>query len=145
MTVPARVSLITLGVEDLERAVAFYEALGWERSPASVEGEVAFFHMTGSQLALWSRTSLAADAGLEPGAVPGFRGISLAINVEDPKDVARILQEAVAAGGRLLRASSTADWGGTTGYFADPDGHVWEVAHNPFFLLDADGVMQLPR
>ncbi len=145
MTVPARMSLITLGVEDLARSVAFYEALGWRRSSASVEGEVAFFHMTGSQLGLWARTSLAGDAGLEAGEPPAFRGISLAINVEEPSEVARVLDEAATAGGQVLRPASQAEWGGTTGYFADPDGHVWEVAHNPFFPLDDSGAMHLPE
>lgn len=144
MSVPARVSLITLGVDDLERAVAFYEALGWQRSGASVDGEVAFFHMTGSQLALWSRQALAADAGLEAGQLPGFPGVSLAINVAEPDEVARILEEAERAGAMLHRAASRTEWGGTIGYFTDPDGHLWEIAHNPAFPLDTSGAMHLP-
>ena len=143
MSVPRRISLITRGVDDVPRAKAFYEALGWSCSSASVEGEVAFLPTADSVLALWGRQALADDVGVPVGS--GFGNVALAINVDVEEDVARVLDEAVAAGGRLVKAATRADWGGVTGYFADPDGHVWEVAHNPGFPMHPDGSLDLPE
>jgi uncharacterized protein len=146
MTVPARVSLATLGVEDVERATAFYRALGWPLSPASVAGEVSFFHTDGARLALWDLAALAADTGQTPGETPaaGFRHTMLALNLGSPEEVDAVFQEVRGAGGRVVKAPSRADWGGYTGSFADPDGHLWEVAYNPDFPLGPDGLPRLP-
>lgn len=137
-----RISLITLGVADVARARAFYEALGWRASPASQEG-VAFFQANGLALALFGRADLAADAGLADSA-PGFSGISLAQNLRSPDEVAALFAQAVAAGARAVKAPQPTAWGGHSGYFADPDGHLWELAWNPFFPLDEQGNLSLP-
>lgn len=144
MAVPARVSLITLGVADLHRSTDFYRALGWPLSSASVAGDVSFFRTAGAVLALWGRSDLAADAGIDAAAATGFRALALAINVDTPDDVDAALQQAVAAGGSLVKPAHTADWGGYSGYFADPDGHLWEVAHNPFWPIGPDQRPTLP-
>jgi uncharacterized protein len=144
MVVPARVSLITLGVVDLTRATDFYRALGWPLSSASVFGTVSFFRTGGAVLALWGRDDLAADVRVEAAVTSGFRAVALAINLETPEDVDAALQQAVAAGGRLVGPAHTADWGGYSGYFADPDGHLWEVAYNPFWPIGLDGRPILP-
>jgi catechol 2,3-dioxygenase-like lactoylglutathione lyase family enzyme len=138
-----RLSLVTLGVSDVARARAFYEALGFRASSAS-SGEVVFFQAGGLALALFSRESLACDAGL-PGEGGGFSGIALAHNVRSQEDVAGVLGEAEAAGGRIVKPAQDAAWGGRTGYFADPDGHLWEVAWNPEFPIAADGSLKLPE
>jgi catechol 2,3-dioxygenase-like lactoylglutathione lyase family enzyme len=138
-----RLSLVTLGVANVARARAFYERLGFRASPASQQ-EVVFFEAGGVVLSLFGREDLARDAGVDP-AGAGFTGITLAHNVGSEAEVARVLDEAVAAGGTLVKPAQRASWGGTLGYFADPDGHLWEVAHNPFFPLDADGRVTLPR
>ena len=140
-----RVSLITLGVSDLERAQQFYEAMGWVRSKASVAGEVAFYQAGGSALALWSSKSLAEDARVSPDGA-GFRRCALAQNVRSKEDVDRVLAEAAAAGGVVTKpAEDSPHFTGRTGYFADPDGNLWEVAWNPAFALAADGSLTLPR
>ena len=147
MTVPARANLVTLGVTDLQRATAFYQALGWPLSPASDPEEVSFFRLSNIVLALWGHDDLAADASLEPGpAGPAarFRGVALAINVEGPTAVDIALAAAAAAGGELRKAGQATEWGGYSGYFADPDGHLWEVAHNPGWPLRPDGLVSLP-
>lgn len=143
MAVPARVNLVTLGVADVARATAFYEALGWRRSEAS-EPAITFLHTGGPVLALFGADALAADAGVPAAPPPVFRGVALAVNVADPDAVDRALEDAVAAGATLVKAAVRADWGGYSGYFADPDGHLWEVAHNPGFPLDDDGEIVLP-
>ena len=138
-----RVSLITLGVADLARARAFYEAgLGFRASSAS-QGDIVFFQLGGLALALFPRAALAEDAGVAP-AGAGFGGLTLAQNVREPEDVDRLLALAQAAGGRITRAAEAAFWGGRTGYFTDPDGHLWEIAWNPHFPLLADGSLRLP-
>jgi predicted lactoylglutathione lyase len=145
MAVPARVSLVTLGVKDVARSTAFYVALGWPLSSASVPGDVSFFKTSGGLLALWGEDLLAADAGL-PGAAPtDRRGHALAINIESREEVDAALATAVAAGGRITRAAQATDWGGYNGYFADLDGHLWEVAHNPFWPIGDDGRPTLPE
>jgi catechol 2,3-dioxygenase-like lactoylglutathione lyase family enzyme len=140
-----RLSLVTLGVADLVRSQRFYEeGLGWKASGAST-GEVAFFQLGGIALALWGREELAADAGLpHPGPGGGFGGVALAHNVRSREEVEAVLSRAHEAGGRVLKPATAASWGGHTGYFADPDGHLWEVAWNPSFALRDDGSLQLP-
>ena len=139
-----RISLITLGVRDLPRAIAFYrDGLRWPVS--SVGGdEVAFFRTGGAVLALYPRHLLAADAGL-PDTGSGFGGIALAHNAPDRATVDRVLAEAAAAGATILKPATEAEWGGYSGYFADPDGFPWEVAWNPGFPLAADGSVLLPE
>ena len=138
-----RITLITLGVSDLQRAVRFYrDGLGWPLSSAG-DGNVAFFRTGGAVLALWGRDLLAEDANL-PVAGSGFGGIVLAHNVATREQVDAVLAEAVAAGGTLLKPGNEAFWGGYTGHFADPDGYPWEVAWNPGFPLDENGMIMLP-
>ena len=138
-----RLSLVTLGVADLGRALAFYrDGLGWRPSSASV-GDVVFFQAGGVILALYPRPLLAADARMVD-AAPGFGGITLAHNVAAREDVDRTLGEAVRAGATLLKPAQDAEWGGRSGYFADPDGHPWEVAWNPGFPIGADGIVRAP-
>lgn len=143
MAFPRGISLVTLGVTDLARSRAFYRALGWEESSASAES-VAFFQVGRLAVGLFGHDDLAADAGIEPGAPPRFRGTALAINVPAPEGVAEALAAAEAAGARVLKPATEAEWGGVSGYFADPDGHLWEVAWNPGFPLNEDGSVTLP-
>lgn len=137
-----RLNIVTLGVRDHGRAVAFYrDGLGWPQSSASV-GDFAIFKLaTGTALALYPRHLLAADANLSDGG--GFGGITLAHNVAEKNEVDLVLLQAVKAGGVLLKPAREAEWGGYSGYFADPDGHPWEVAWNPFFPLN-EGKVELP-
>jgi catechol 2,3-dioxygenase-like lactoylglutathione lyase family enzyme len=145
VSIPAHISLVTLGVADLERSASFYAALGWRRSQAGGDA-IAFFHTGGSALALFPYGSLAADANLPAAPMPPpFSGVTLAINVATADEVAKALAAAEAAGGSILRPAATADWGGVSGYFADPDGYAWEVAWNPGFPLNADGTVRLPE
>lgn len=137
-----RISLITLGVRDVARARAFYEDLGFVASSASND-DVAFFLAGGVALGLFGWDPLADDAGVPP-AGDGFRGVTLAHNVRSKEDVAPVLAAAQAAGGRIVTPAHDVFWGGHNGYFADPDGHLWEVAFNPFFPLDGAGVLHLP-
>ncbi len=136
------VTLLTLGVADLPRARSFYAALGWRESSQSTD-DVAFLHGVGTHLGLWSRASLAADSEV-PDDAGGWGGITPAHNVSTPAEVDAVLSEAAAAGGQVLRAGAPTPWGGYHGVFADPDGHRWEVAHNPDWPLDDEGRTQLP-
>lgn len=140
--VEPRVSLITLGVRDIARARAFYEALGFVASSASND-DVAFFRAGGVALGLFGWSALAADADVDE-AGTGFRGVTVAHNVRSKEQVAPVLAAAEAAGGRIVKPPQDAFWGGFYGYFADPDGHLWEVAWNPFFPIAADGTIELP-
>lgn len=138
-----RVSIITLGVADLARAVGFYrDGLGWRMSSASDE-EVAFFQAGGIVLALFPRPALAEDACIAPEG-SGFCGVSLSQNVFEPEQVEQALDEAAAAGGAILKPAQPTAWGGVHGYFADPDGYPWEVAWNPSFDFAPDGSLILP-
>ncbi len=137
-----RVSLVTLGVADIARARAFYEALGFKASAAS-QPSVTFFEAGGVVLGLYGRAALAEDANVDADG-SGFPGVALAHNVRSEAEVKTVLAEAVTAGARLLKPAQKAFWGGYSGYFADPDGHVWEVAYNPHSLLDEMGRMTLP-
>jgi uncharacterized protein len=140
--VDARIHIVTLGVQDLQRARRFYrDGLGWPQSSAGGE-EIAFFRMGGVVLTLYPRNLLAEDANLPPNG-KGFGGITLAHNVATREEVNAVLAEAVDAGGTLLKPAQDAPWGGYSGYFADPDGYPWEVAWNPFFPFAADGSLQL--
>jgi uncharacterized protein len=139
--VDQRVSLITLGVSDLQRARAFYEALGWSTHDGPEE-DVVFYQAGGMILALWSREELAKDSGVEDRG--GWGGVTLAYNVGSPAEVDAVIEEARAAGARIPRAGAATFWGGYSGVFIDPDGHPWEVAHNPFWTLDADGTIHRP-
>jgi uncharacterized protein len=133
---PQRITLITLGTADLDRALAFYAALGWQAEERA-EG-IAFFDLGGMKLALFGLSDLAADQG-RPGAVLGTGAITLAQNFPDRAAVDAAYARALAAGASPLKAPDATDWGGYSAYYADPDGHVWELAHNPFWPLDADG------
>jgi uncharacterized protein len=179
MGVPAAVSLITLGVADVEASTRFYSDLGFELSSASVPGEVSFFRTAGGLLALWGAQELAEDAAVRADTVPadtvpadtvpadtvpadtvradtvpadtvpadavaGHRGVSLAVNVASESAVDDALAHAQASGARITRGARKVDWGGYNGYFADPDGHLWEVAYNPFWPLDDRGLPILP-
>jgi len=136
-----RLSLVTLGVADLDRAVGFYRGLGWEPDAASVPGEVAFYQAGPVVLGLWSRAALAADSGVTDAG--GWGGITLAHNVRTDAEVDGILADAAAAGGRVARPGGPTEWGGYSGVFVDPDGHAWEVAVNPGWTLAADGSTRL--
>ncbi|MEV6104849.1 VOC family protein [Streptomyces sp. NPDC051940] len=137
-----RVSLITLGVRDLARARAFYEALGWRGQEVQ---ETVFFQAGGLGLVLWGRRELAADCGLEKLAEgDGFGGITLAHNVRSPAEVDALMAAAERAGATVTRAARSSELGFYTGVFTDPDGHAWEIAHNPGFPLAADGTLTIP-
>ena len=135
-----RVSLITLGVSDLERARAFYEALGWTTG-AAPDDDVVFFQAGGMIVALWSRAQLAEDTVVEDGG--GWGGITLAYNVRSPAEVDAVLTDAAAAGATIGRPGAETFWGGYSGVFIDPDGHAWEIAHNPHWTLRDDGSVNL--
>jgi uncharacterized protein len=136
-----RVSLVTLGVADLGRARSFYERMGWVGQEVE---ETVFFQAGGMALVLWSREKLAEDSGVPGKEVNGFGGIALAHNVRSRADVDRIVDEARAAGGTVTRPAAETFYGGYAGCFQDPDGHVWEIAHNPGFPIAADGSITLP-
>ena len=136
-----RISLITLGVDDMARSRTFYEALGWTASPQSND-DVTFFQAGGSIFGLYGRAALAADATVENTPV-GFRGTSISYNARDRAEVDAVLKEVVDAGAALVKAAEDVFWGGYSGYFADPDGHLWEVAHNPFWTIADDGTITL--
>ena len=138
-----RVSLVTLGVSDLARARAFYAALGWS-SNAKPEDDVVFFQAGGLVVALWSREALAEDCRIEDEGA-AFGGIALAHNVRSPEEVDAVLAEAERAGGRVTHPGEETFWGGYSGVFLDPDGHPWEVAHNPHWTLRDDGSVELAR
>jgi uncharacterized protein len=138
-----RLSLVTLGVADLERARRFYEeGLGWRRG--NNHEEVVFYQLGGMVLALWGRAALAGDAHLSD-AGSAFGGIALAYNARSREEVDAVLAEAKAAGAEILKPAEDAFWGGYSGYFADPDGHPWEVAWNPDWTLADDGSVRLGR
>lgn len=134
-----RLSLVTLGVADIERARRFYEALGW--SGESPDGEVVFFQAGGMIVALWARALLAEDSAVRD--TGGWGGVTLAHNVASPDDVDAVLAEAESAGATISRPAAPTEWGGYTGVFVDPDGHPWEVAHNPGWTLGPDGTVRL--
>ena len=135
-----RISLVTRGVDDLARARRFYESLGWSSGSAE-SGDVVFFQAGGMILGLWGRAELEADSGVPDKG--GFGGVTLAHNVRSPAEVDAVIEQARAAGGQVTREPAETFWGGYSGAFADPDGHPWEVAHNPGWTLAADGSVSL--
>jgi catechol 2,3-dioxygenase-like lactoylglutathione lyase family enzyme len=138
--VEQRLSLITLGVSDLARARAFYEALGWTTRAADGD-DVVFFQAGGIIVGLWGRAQLAEDSGVEDSG--GWGGITLAYNAREPAEVDLVLEQARAAGARIPREGGETFWGGYSGVFLDPDGHAWEVAHNPHWTIEEDGSVRL--
>jgi uncharacterized protein len=138
--VEQRLSLVTLGVADLAVARRFYEALGW-RTGAEPDDDVVFFQAGSMVVALWSRASLAEDSGVEDKG--GWGGVTLAYNTRSPAEVDAVLDEARAAGATIAREGGETFWGGYSGVFVDPDGHPWEVAHNPHWTLLEDGSIRL--
>lgn len=139
---PQRITLITLGVHDLPAARAFYARLGWQEHPESQPG-IAFFQLLGQALALFPMTELAKDQG-RPAAPLGTGAVTLCQNFATEAEVDAAFINALAAGGTALKAPEKVFWGGYSGYWSDPDGHVWEVAMNPFWPLATDGTLTLP-
>lgn len=139
----ALLSLVTLGVTDLTRSIRFYEALGFRRKAKGAEG-VGFFQAGASVFAVWPFIELAKDANAKVDDMPAFRGVALAWNCRSEPDVDAAVDRARAAGGSVPKAPQKTVWGGYAGYFTDPDGHLWEVAHNPGFPLTDDGRLTLP-
>jgi uncharacterized protein len=140
--VEQRVSLITLGVRDLARARAFYEALGWT-TRAGADDDVVFFQAGGMVVALWDRARLAEDSGVEDGG--GWGGTTLAHNVRSPAEVDAVVEGARAAGADVVREPAETFWGGYSAAFTDPEGHAWEIAHNPRWTIRDDGSVELPE
>jgi len=134
-----RISLVTLGVADLNRARSFYEALGWNATGPT--DDVVFFQTGGMVFGLWSRTELAHDSGVFDSG--GWGGVTLAHNVGSPTEVDEVIEEARAAGATIVREGGETFWGGYSGAFVDPDGHPWEIAHNPGWPLGEDGSVRL--
>lgn len=138
-----RINLITLGVADMPRSRNFYEALGFEASSAGNDS-VTFFDANGIVLSLYGHEALAEDARLAPDPPQQFRGVALAWNAGSEAEVDTIIAHAVSCGATLVKKARKVFWGGYSGYFSDPDGHLWEVAYNPFFPFDASGRIRLP-
>lgn len=133
-----RISLITLGVADLQRAVAFYEnVVGWK--PAQSPPGVTFFDLNGFVFALWPHDELAKDMGITAGGVPAYRGYTLAHNVRSEVEVDAIFARLAQNGATIVKQPQKVFWGGYSGYFSDPDGHTWEIAYNPFWTIQKDG------
>ncbi len=139
-TMRQRVSVITLGVRDLSRARRFYEALGWATG-ASPEDDVVFFQAGDMVVSLWARSRLAEDSCVEDGG--GWGGITLALNLGSPEEVDAVTEQARAAGATIGRAPAATFWGGYSSVFIDPDGHPWEITHNPHWQLSEDGAVSL--
>jgi uncharacterized protein len=135
-----RLSLVTLGVSDLGRAKRFYEALGWVTN-TDPELDVVFFQAGGMVVALWDRAKLAEDSGVKDSG--GWGGVTLAHNVRSPEEVDRVIAEAETAGATIPRYGAETFWGGYSGVFVDPDGHPWEVAHNPRWTIEDDGSIRI--
>ena len=144
MAFEPRITMVTLGVADIAKSTAFYEKLGFSRSPASNDS-VTFFVTNGTVLGLFGHKPLAEDAGVADAGTPGFRGAALAHNVGSEAEVDAMFAHAVSCGATATKKPEKVFWGGYSGYFADPDGHLWEVAHNPFAPLDENGNMTLPQ
>jgi predicted lactoylglutathione lyase len=139
--VKQRVNLVTLGVRDLGRARRFYESLGWQTS-AGPEDDVVFFQAGGMVLALWDRARLAEDSATED--TGGWGGVTLAVNLPSREEVDAVTEEARRAGAEIGREPAETFWGGYSSLFIDPEGHPWEVAHNPRWRIDAEGGVRLP-
>ena len=144
MTITPAISLVTLGVRNVAASTRFYQALGFPLSSGSQPGVVSFFRTTGALLGLFGADDLAADAQLDAPATGAFSGITLAINVASREAVDAGIADAARAGAQVIKAPQETEWGGYHGYFADPDGYAWEIAHNPSWPLDENGLPQLP-
>lgn len=142
MSLERRISLITLGVADVARSTEFYARLGWTKSSASND-DVTFIQLKGTVLGLFARASLAEDAHVENTA-PGFSGMTLAYNVTSEIGVDAVVKFLVSCGAKLVKQPQKVFWGGYSGYVTDPDGHLWEIAYNPFFPQDEQGHVVLP-
>lgn len=142
MKLAQRINLVTLGVADVKAARAFYERLGFTASGFDSEG-IAFFDMGGTILGLYGRAALAEDAAVSAEG-SGFRATALAVNLETPEAVDAALRHAEKCGGSVVQPAREVFWGGYSGYFSDPDGHLWELAYNPEFPLDSEGRVSLP-
>jgi catechol 2,3-dioxygenase-like lactoylglutathione lyase family enzyme len=141
--VPPNLTIVTLGVADLARSLAFYEALGWERRGDPSDG-IVWLRTSGSWLGLFGYAALAADAGLPaPAELPAYRGSTLALNLASEAAVDAGFERFLEAGASVVKPAERTDWGGYSGYVADPDGHLWELCHNPFFPLDAEGRVEI--
>jgi predicted lactoylglutathione lyase len=138
--VKQRVNVITLGVADLERARRFYEAIGW-RTDAGPEADVVFFQAGEMVVALWDRARLAEDSCVKDS--PGWGGVTLAVNLASPEEVDKVTEEAREAGARIGRQPAETFWGGYSSVIVDPDGHPWEIAHNPHWTVTEDGGVSL--
>ena len=143
--VPHNFAIVTLGVSDLERSARFYRDLGWEQRGELAQG-ITWFKTSGSWVGLYGYAELAEDAECKPAPLedlPAYRGITLALNLpsEDAVDLAFARVHEV--GGRIVKPAKKTEWGGYSGYFADPDGHLWEIAHNPFFPIDDEGRIEI--
>lgn len=138
-------AIVTLGVHDLDASIAFYRALGWEMRGRRSDG-IVWFRTSGPWVGLFPDRDLAEDVGLDPGEapLPDYRGSTLALNLATEADVDDAVETAVAAGARLVKAPVRLEWGGYSGYVADPDGHLWEMCFNPGFPLDDQGRIDIP-
>jgi catechol 2,3-dioxygenase-like lactoylglutathione lyase family enzyme len=135
--VPAHLTIVTLGVTDLDRSARFYRDLGWEQRGDQAEG-ITWFRTSGSWLGLYGYDALAEDAATEPvpaDDLPGYRGITLALNLDSEAAVDLAFARVLEVGGTIVKPAARTEWGGYSGYFADPDGHLWEIAHNPFWTI----------
>ena len=141
---PANFSIVTLGVSDLERSARFYRDLGWEQRGNTSDG-ITWFKTSGTWVGLFGYDALAGDVGLEaPPEQPTYRGITLAINVGSEDAVDRAFARVQEVGARIVKPATRAEWGGYSGYFADPDGHLWEIAYAPGFAVDENGRIEIP-
>jgi len=138
-----RFSMVTLGVVDVGVSKTFYEALGWTAVKFASE-EVCFFRMNGVLLGLYDRQALADDAGVDNSQPAGFSGVAIAWNGRSEAEVDEALKTAIAAGAKLVKPAQKVFWGGYSGYFSDPDGHLWEAAYNPFWTIDEGGAVIVP-
>lgn len=140
----AHLSLVTLGVSDLKRSIAFYETLGFRRKGTGFEG-IGFFQAGACAIAVWPSDELAKDANVAfEGMAESFRGFTLAWNCHSKRDVDAVIRKARGAGANIRKPAQDVFWGGYSGYFSDPDGHLWEVAYNPHFQLSDEGHLTLP-
>lgn len=142
VSVPPNFTIVTLGVADLNRSVAFYRELGWEQRGNPAEG-ITWFRTSGTWIGLFGYTDLASDVGLPADPPTPYRGITLALNFGDEQAVDAALARAVDAGAQLVKPASRAEWGGYSGYFADPDGHLWEAAFAPGFPVSDEGTIEI--
>ncbi len=143
MSVSPNFTIVTLGVADLERSAAFYRRLGWEQR-GDLSAGITWFRTSGTWIGLFGYDDLAADIGVPADSPTAYRGITLALSFGDEQAVDAALEQAVGAGARLVKPASRAEWGGYSGYFADPDGHLWEAAFAPGFPVADDGTIDIP-